>query len=166
MASGTFSETYTVADIGKVVDCFAADFDMMAQSTGLRTREDVKDTSADVKHMAERGYLKVVNLYLRDAVGTITRAAKYEVSTNGGALTASRPGNALWPRTPGGMLCVYVEYAQTWWDLPQPRKDAFKKELSKTWGAITLDTSFPHLTRSADRSYVSNGYAFHKSVFQ
>ena len=60
----TYSTTYTTADIGKVIDCFAADFDMVAQSTGLRTREDARAVSADVKTMAQNGYLAEVDLVL------------------------------------------------------------------------------------------------------
>jgi hypothetical protein len=165
MASESYTHSYTIIDIGKVLDSFAADFDMVAQSTGLRTRQDVQETSSDVKRMAQHGYLKIVNLYLRDIAGTITRAAKYDVSTNGGSLTGARPGNALWPRTPGGMLCVYVEHNGEWSALSDASRLAFNQSLNKTWGSYALDTSFPRLTRSADRSYVSNGYALTKSVF-
>jgi hypothetical protein len=165
MASETYSYSYTVADIGKVLDNFAADFDMIAQSTGLRTREDVRETSADVKLMAEYGYLSVVNLYLRDAGGTIIRAAKYEVNTNGGGLAASRPGNSLWPRTAGGTLCVYVEYNSAWSSLSDLQRSNFRARLQRPWGSYSLDTSFPRLVRQSDRNYVSNGYALQKSAY-
>src|SRR4051812_11923474 len=102
----TYSTTYTTADIGKVVDCFAADFDMVAQSTGLRSRENARAVADDVKTFAQHGYLVDVNLCLQDAFGRIVRAAKYEVSTNASLWTAQRPGNNLWPRTPGGDLVV------------------------------------------------------------
>ena len=36
--SESVSETYTIADIGKVIDCVAADLDMLTQSTGLLSR--------------------------------------------------------------------------------------------------------------------------------
>lgn len=166
MASETYTQSYTVADIGKVIDQFAADFDMAHQSTGLRTREDVRMTTGDVKRMAERGFLSAVNLYLQDGNGRIPVATKYEVSTNGGALTASRPGNMLWPRTPGGTLALLVEYSPAWWGLPENKKAEFKKELKVQWGTSNIDPSFPGLSRSVDRSYVSNGYALNKSVYK
>ncbi len=65
----TLTQTYTIADIGKVIDCFAADLDMNAQSTGLLTRDLVKQYAADVKAMAQKGYLVEANIVLQDAVG-------------------------------------------------------------------------------------------------
>jgi hypothetical protein len=167
--SETYTEsstrTFTIADVGKVLDCFAADLDGMGQSTGLRTRENTKAVAADVKVMAQQGYLAEVNLYLNDAQGKTIRAAKYVVSTNGASLTASRPGNYLWPRTPGGQLNVHVTFSQTWWMLTDPQKTSFRQRLGLQWGILNLDTSFPMLIRHNDRNYVSNGFGLQKSVF-
>src|SRR5712692_7739881 len=117
MYSETELETYTMADIAKVIDCVAADLDMNAQSTGLLSRDLVKQYAADVKAFAQRGYLSEANIVLRNAAGQTIRAAKYEVATDGTSLTAHRPGNNLWPRTPGGALVVVVQYSQNWHDL-------------------------------------------------
>jgi hypothetical protein len=106
-----------------------------------------------------------VNLYLKDTNGKTIRAAKYEVSTDGASLAASRPGNYLWPRTPGGQLKVHVTYSQTWWQLSETQKTNFKQHLRMQWGTNDLDTSFPMLTRHSDRNYVSNGFGLKKSVF-
>lgn len=167
--SVTYSEsvtrTFTTADVGKVLDCFAADLDGMGQSTGLRTRENTKAVAADVKLMAQEGCLAEVNLYLKDTNGKTIRAAKYEVSLNGASLTASRPGNYLWPRTPGGNLCVHVTYSQAWRNLSETQKANFKRRLGLEWVTVNLDTSFPMLTRHSDRNYVSNGFGLQKSVF-
>ena len=62
--SESLTQTYTIADIGKVVDCLAADLDMNAQSTGLLTREQVTTYAADVKAMAQSGYLLEANIVL------------------------------------------------------------------------------------------------------
>ena len=167
--SETYSEsvtrTFTIADIGKVLDCFAADLDGMGQSTGLRSRENTKAVAADVKLIAQNGYLSEVNLYLTNASGTTIRAAKYAVSTDGSSLTASRPGNYLWPHTPGGRLGVHVTYSANWRALSPTQKDAFRQRLELQWGTLDLDTSFPMLTRRSDRNYVSNGFGLQKSVF-
>jgi len=160
------SRTFSVADIGKVLDCFAADFDGIAQSTGLRTRENAQNTATDVKSMALRQYLKEVNIFLTSTDGVPIRAAKYEVSTNTGTLKADRPGNFLWPRTPGGELNLLVTYTKLWIDLSPIQKAAFKKQLFGTWGPSDVDPDFPMLTRSHDRSYVSNGYGMNKSTFK
>ena len=167
--SETYSEstthTFTMADVGRVLDCFAADFDGMGQSTGLRSREDTKAIAADVKLMAQSGYLVEVNIYLKNAAGTTTRAAKYQVNSNAGTLTASRPGNYLWPRTFGGQLCVHVTYTDAWWNLSELQKANFKYRLLRPWGTLNLDTSFPMLIRVFDRNYVSNGFGLQKTLF-
>src|SRR5271170_4316684 len=99
MYTETQSQTFTIADIGKVIDCFAADLDMNSQSTALLTRDLVKQYAADVKAIAQKGYLLEANIVLRDAAGNVMRAAKYEVNTEAGSLVASRPGNNRWPAT-------------------------------------------------------------------
>jgi hypothetical protein len=160
------TQTYTVADIGKVIDCVAADLDMNAQSTGLLSRDSVKRYAEDVKLMAEKGYLFEANIVLEDASGEVIRAAKYEVSTDASTLTARRPGNNLWPRTPGGELFMVVRYSQKWQNLTDSQRLNFRQTLSVGWSTINTDLSFPSLTRSADRNYVSNGWGVSKSNFQ
>jgi hypothetical protein len=165
-ATQSLSVSFTVADIGKVIDCFAADLDMNAQSTGLLGWEAVRQSADDVKLMAQKGYLVEANIVLEDPSGTIIRAGKYEVATNAGTLTAQRPGNNLWPRTPGGQLYVVVRYSQTWRNLTDTQRAAFVKTLNTSWSAASTDLSFPGLTRSSDRSYVSNGWGVTKSVYK
>jgi len=157
--------TYTIADIGKVIDCFGADLDMTSQSTGLLTRELVKRYAADVKAMAQSGYLLEANIVLRNSAGAVIRAAKYEVSTDASSLTSSRPGNSRWPSTPAGELSVVVRNSQKWRALTDPQREFFRKNLSTNWSASSTDLSFPALTRSVDRSYISNGWGVTKSVF-
>jgi hypothetical protein len=161
----TESQTYTIADIGKVIDCFAADLDMNAQSTDLLTRDRANDIAADVKAMAQSGYLREANIVLHDSTGRPIRAAKYEVVTGTLALAAQRPGNNLWPRTPGGFLTVVVRYAQLWSDLAEAKKQQFRARLRIGWTSSATDLSFPTLTRSSDRSYSSNGWGVTKSLY-
>lgn len=162
----TESTTYTTADIGKVFDCFAADFDMCAQSTGLLTRESVRTTAADIKLMAQRGYVSTVNLCLEDADGKIIRAAKYVVSKDASLWTAQRPGNNLWPKTPGGALNPVVTYTNAWQSLTATQQSSFMASLNQSWTDTDIDTSFPNLTRSADRDYASNGYGLRKTIYK
>jgi hypothetical protein len=161
----TVAETYTVADIGKVIDCIAADLDMNSQSTGLLSRDTVKIYAADVKLMAQRGYLREANIVLKNSAGVVIKAAKYEVSTDASTLTAQRPGNNLWPPTPGGELSIVVQYSPKFGALTTAQKEALNEALSTTWSTSTTDLSFPALTRASDRSYVSNGWGVTKSIF-
>jgi hypothetical protein len=161
----TLTQTYTIADIAKVIDCFAADLDMTAQSTGLLSRDLVKKYAADVKAMAQSGYLLEANIVLHDEAKNVIRAAKYEVSTNTGTLTASRPGNNLWPAMPKGELSVVVKNSQKWLDLTDTQRQTFRGTLNTSWTSSSTDLSFPALTRTADRNYVSNGWGVTKSVY-
>lgn len=154
----TYSQTYTVADVGKVIDCFAADLDMVAQATGLWSRDDARTAADDIKLMAQNDYLKEVNICLLDANGTPLRASKYEVSTDGSLLMAQRPGNNMWPRIAGAKLTVVVVQTRAW-------SASFAAKLSSGWGDCEMDTTFPYLTRQVDRNYVSNGYGLRKSVY-
>lgn len=159
------TQTYTVADIGKVIDCFAADLDMTSQSTGLLSRNLVKQYAADVKAMAQAGYLGEANIVLKDSAGNIVRAAKYEVSTDAASLSASRPGNNRWPATPGGELSIVLQNSQKWQNLTDAQRAAFDKTLGTSWIPSNTDVSFPGLTRYTDRNYVSNGWGVKKSVY-
>ena len=162
----TLTQTYTIADIGKVIDCFAADLDMTAQSTGLLTKERVTRYASDVKLMAQLGYLQEVNIVLKDSAGADIRAAKYEVATDAASLTASRPGNNLWPALPSGELTVIVRYSPKWRSMTQPQQAVFRAKLGLTWLDSSTDLSFPSLTASVDRDYVSNGWGMTKSVYR
>jgi Bacterial HORMA domain family 1 len=159
------TESYTVADIGKVIDCIAADLDMNSQSTGLLTRETVKKYAADVKLLAQRGYLREANIVLKNSAGTVIKAAKYEVSTDSSILKAQRPGNNLWPRTPGGELSIVVQYSTKYRALTITQLQSLASELCTTWSPSSTDLSFPTLTRAADRTFVSNGWGVTKSIF-
>jgi Bacterial HORMA domain family 1 len=162
----SLTQTYTIADIGKVIDCFAADLDMTSQSTGLLNRDLVKKYAADVKAMAQNGYLLEANIVLKNAVGNVIHAAKYEVNTNAASLTASRPGNNRWPATPGGELSIVLQNSKKWSDLTESQKSAFNQTLNTSWVASSVDLTFPALSRTADRNYVSNGWGVLKSVYQ
>jgi hypothetical protein len=162
----SLTETYSVADIGKVIDCVAADLDMNAQSTALLTREVARNCAADVKSMAQKGYLTEANVVLKDASGVVKKAAKYEVATDASTLTAQRPGNNLWPRMPGGELCVVVRYSQKWRNLTDAQRTAFMQTMATGLSPSNIDLSFPSLSRTADRNYVSNGWGVVKSVYK
>ena len=154
----TASYTYTTADVGKVVDCFAADLDMVAQATGLWSREDARKVADDIKLMAQNDYLKEVNICLLDAEDEPLRASKYEVAADGSLQAAQRPGNNMWPRIAGTSLEVVFLKKRSW-------PTSFAARLVCSWGSTSLDINFPHLTRQVDRNYVSNGYGFRKSAY-
>ncbi len=159
MTTGTYTATYTVVDIRRVVDCFAADYDMIAQATGLASQGLVTDTVHDVKLLAEMEYLGGVDIVLQDQYGRVVRAAKYTVSTDASLWAAERPGNNLWPRIARGSLVVVVSYTRKWWDLGEERRRRFQRE------HLRIDLSYPGLFGQVDRRYVSNAYGMERTSY-
>lgn len=166
--SGTQTITYSVVDVRKVVDCFAADFSMKAQATGLRSRDNVAEVVSDLKIFAENGYLDDVQLILKDADGTEIRGAVYTVSENAVGWSSDRPGNNLWPRTPGGTLKVLASMNQSWWDKSDTEKSAFisKNSMYSSWSKNTDGTSLANLRPSTGQRYASNGYGLQRTNYE
>jgi hypothetical protein len=163
MSTYTLSSTYTTVDVGKVVDRFTADYHMIAQSTGLGTREQVVNVAHDVKLMAKRGYLDAVSIVLTNNSGKVVRANKYTVSTDASGWTCDRPGDNLWPRQIGGILEIVVSYSSTWWALTDQQRRSFKDgECIISWTASDVDTNFPGLASTVDRRYSSNAYGMER----
>lgn len=165
--TATRTTTFTVADVRKVVDNFAADFLMMAQATGLRTRESVSATVSDLKIFAETGYLIDVSLFLFDKDGNKIRAAQYRVSQAASGWQSDRPGNNLWPRTEGGSLRVLGNLTSAWWSMTETQREAFIKDrgLNHPWSPAAWDTSLGGLTSSQGQKYASNGYGWERTDY-
>jgi hypothetical protein len=167
VTTATYTSTYTVVDVRKVVDCFAADYDMVAQSTGLETTQRVTDTVHDVKLLAEHGYLDRVDIVLNDALGQTVRAAKYVVSTSASLWPSERPGNSLWPRTLGGSLTVVVSYTEKWRNLGQAGQQSFRQTyLRIAWTSSSINLAYPGLTGLLDRRYASNAFGVERTSYR
>lgn len=164
-AIATRTVTYTAVDIRKVVDSFAADFSMKAQSTGLRSRESVANVVSDLKIFAEHEYLTEVQLMLKDSSGEVLRATVYEVSTQAVGWTNDRPGNNLWPKMSGGSLYVLASLNQAWWNKSDDEKEAFirRHNLHSSWSPSTDTPSLLHLTSASGQRYASNGYGWQRT---
>src|SRR5437870_4104442 len=101
MATNTYTSTYTVADIRRVLGSFAADLAMMVQSSGVTgawTRSRLENLVADLVDFANAGYLAEVHVGLWND-GREIRAARYTPSTSAYGWINERPGGAIWPRT-------------------------------------------------------------------
>ena len=166
-STGTQTTTFTVADIRKVVDRFAADFSMMAQATGLHSRTSVENTVSDLKILAENRYLIAVKLILKDSNGTQIRAAVYNVSEAAAGWKSDRPGNNLWPNTPNGTLKVVATLTTEWWKKSESEIAGFVSAngMHSSWALTDEDTSFSGLTRSNGQRYESNGYGWERTNF-
>jgi len=162
----TISRTYTVADIKRVLDNFAADFGMIAQATGLQTRDYVDRTVADLKEFASAGYLKEIHLTLINTSGVQIRAACYVISTTASGWNSQLPGNNMWPRTPGGSLSVTAVWSENYKALDETSRSQFRQRLHTNWVPSSVDTQHSSLVGSFDRHYASNGWGLEKRIFQ
>lgn len=167
MSTGTYTRTYTLADIRRVLADFAADFAMLGQATGLRSRESVARTVGDLVGFAGAGYLLVVDVILWDAAGHKLRAAKYTVSTSATGWMSQRPGNNLWPLAPGGQLQVIATLSSAWWALDEVERaeERARWGIADPWSPTTIDTSHLDMTASVDRRYASNGFGVEKTAY-
>lgn len=168
MSTGTFTTTFTAVDIRKVVDNFAADYGMIAQSTNLQSRSDVDANVHDLKLFAENKYLESVVLILWDGHGNKLRARRYTVSESAIGWAADQPGDNMWPRTPGGRLQLIASLTPQWWQIDDNRKQQTKSMLGITggWAPTDADTSFSTMTATQDRRYVSNGYGLQRTTYR
>lgn len=168
MYTATRTTTYTVADIQWVLSNCAADLAMMAQATGLRSKENVAETVVDLIGLAAGGYLEEINIILWGANRMKLRAAKYVTSTSAIGWTSQRPGNSLWPRTPGGWLQVIATLSTDWWGLDEAGRERVRETLGikGVWAPTSVDTSHYDLTSTFDRSYARNGYGLQKTLYQ
>jgi len=164
--TGTFEATFTVADIKKVLDRFAADYAMIGQATGLRSREAVDKNVADIKIYAEAGYIHGIDITLFDAAGKELQAVQYKISDAAVGWTNQQPGNNMWPATPGGKLRIVLIMNKKWIDLGQAQQDEFERWCGLAWPSSTPDLTHQMLIKQFDRRYVSNSYGMEKNIFK
>ena len=166
-STGTQTTTYTRADIRKVVENFAADLSMIAQATGLRTRENVAQVVADLNIIAEEGYLIDVTLFLLDKDGNKIKVAIYEVAKSAVGWQSEMPGNNMWPRTTDGKLWIVANFTNGWWSKTDPEKEKFVKDkgMNFPWSKTDKDTSVTGLNSSSGQKYASNGYGWSRTNY-
>jgi hypothetical protein len=166
-STGTITSTFTVADVRKVLENFAADFSMMSLATGLRSRENVEQTVSDIRAFAEDGYLVEVKLILRNGQGVKIRGASYKVSESAAGWSSDRPGNNLWPYTPNGSLSVIVTLSYRWYQKTAEQQADYKRSRGFywSWDPTTEDTSFSGLTATAAQRYASGTYGWQRANY-
>lgn len=152
------SQTYTVADIEEVVLNLTADLVMIANSTQGWTTEKARDYAHDVEVLAKAGYLKYVDVTLFSN-SVEMKAVRFDVNTEAGSLTTSRPGGVLWPKVSNPYLRIILSYTS---DYTDTARDAMKGKLKIGWTPTNDDTSHSGLTSSGGRNYASNSYGMQR----
>jgi len=164
--TSTYSASYTVADIKRVFDRFAADYAMIGASTGLHDRGVVDRNITQIKVFAEAEYLYEIDITLFDVAGKELQAVQFRVSDSATSWSNQQPGNNFWPATPGGRLQLVVSFNSKWDKLSQQQRDDFRTAKGIAWPTNTNDLSHSTLVKALDRRYVSNGYGIEKNVFK
>lgn len=154
----TASATYTTTDIENVVLRVRADLAMIADSTGAWTPEKAADYAHDIEVLAKAGYLAWVDVTLLQNDIEL-KAVRFDVDTNVGTLSTSRPGGVLWPRVTGAELRIVISYTNAYTNEAQ---EATRGKLKIGWVASNADTSHSSLSSSGGRNYVSSTYGMQR----
>ena len=109
----TATATYTYVDIENVVRRVNTDLVMIADSTGCWTAEEARSYAHDIEVLAKAGYLAWVDVMLISN-GVEVKAVRFEVDTDAGSLTTSRPGGVLWPKIAGATLRIILNYSDAY----------------------------------------------------
>lgn len=168
MTTGTQTTTFTIADVRRVVNNFGADYFMIAQSTGLRSRTQVEETVTDLTIFADEGYLLAVVIILWDAQGNKIKGRRYVVSRTAVGWTSDGPGGNNWPKTLDGRLQIIATLSDTWWQLDENGQQSVKQRLGIVggWSRTSTDTSFKDMNGTQDRQFASNGFGMQRWTYQ
>jgi len=154
----TASTTYTTTDIENVVRRVRADLAMIADSTGAWTPQEAADYAHDIEALAKAGYLAWVDVTLLQ-YGAELKAVRFDVDTDAGALTTSRPGGVLWPRVTDAELRIVISYTNTY---TSAAREAMRSKLKIGWTKSYADTTHSGLNSSGSRNYVSSTYGMQR----
>lgn len=160
-SSSTKSFTYTNEDVTKVVRRFTTDLQMIADSTKTITQEKAKDYGADMEYLAQRGFLKMVDVTLFSG-STEIKAVQYAVEIGNKDLTSSRPGDVLWPVVKDATLRVIVTYTA---DYTAEQKAKHKSNLQINWTPTDESTDHLSLQQSGGRDYSSSAFGVTRKDF-
>jgi len=156
--TATRTATYTSVDVENVVRRVKADLTMIADSTGAWTAQQAADYAHDIEVLAKAGYLAWVDLTLLQ-YGIEKKAVRFNVDTDAGGLTTSRPGGVLWPRLAGATLRIIISYTEAYTD---EARRATSGKLKIGWTTSYDDTSHSKLSSSGGRNYVSSNYGMQR----
>lgn len=163
--SATYTDTYNRDDIRRVYASFAADYKIVAEWTGLHTREFIDETIGEIKALAEEQYLTEIHLQMKSALGVIREAAVFRVSTNASSWSSDRPGSLHWTKSDGDGLFLIVYYSQKWRDLTSAQREAFAKLHMPGWGTSSFNGDYGTMTQTTDRKYASRAYGLERTRY-
>ena len=160
-SSSTRTTTYTQEDVSKVVRRFTADLKMIAASSKSITEAKAAEYAHDVEYLAQRGYLKMVDVTLLSG-GVELKAVQYSVLIGSTDLTSSRPGDVLWPEIKDAFLRVLLTYTS---DYTAAIKVQVLPRLKIAWVPTNASTDHAALKESGGRDYSSNAFGVTRKDF-
>lgn len=163
-SSYSYSDSYTVTDIRKVMDKIHADMRMIAQYTRLWDQFYVDKVMADVMSFAEKDYIKRIRIRLIGSNDRNVRVYDYNIFKNTSGWTSDHAGGNLWSGI-ADRMSVTISYSSEWDALSESAKAKFQADLNLGWSTTTDDLSVDHLTLSPNRTYASNGYGAKKDIY-
>ena len=163
----TESRTYTTVDVRRVTSMFAADLDMMLETSAVSgwSRQRIADEVEAVSMFVDRGFAESIHVMLYDATGREIKAKRYTPTVGFGGLSAGRPGDAVWPRTLGGWVELVVATSSAFGELSPEQRQRFLQSLPGNWGTSNLDIRHLALVSANDRRYSSNQLAFERTSY-
>lgn len=164
----TQTGTYTVVDIKKAFEGFAADFRMIAQRTEKMSSALVEQYLNDITAWAEGKYLEYVDIALVDSNDKPIKATRFTIDESGKATQSDRAGGNDWPNSPNTRLVIILQNSDAWVALGTEKQQKFMidKNFKIQWGESKIDNSYSHLSKQGAQLYASKGYELKKDNFK
>ena len=160
-SSSTKTFTFTQEDVAKVVRRFTSDLRMIAESSKSMTEAKAAQYGHDVEYLAQRGYLKMVDVTLLSA-GAEVKAVQYVVQIGSNDLTPAKPGGVLWPEVSQPFLRIILSYTS---DYTAAVKEKTLPNLKIGWVSTDASTAHVSLKESGGRDYSSNAFGVARKDF-
>lgn len=160
-SSSTKTFTFTQEDVAKVVRRFTSDLRMIAESSKSMTEAKAAQYGHDVEYLAQRGYLKMVDVTLLSA-GAEVKAVQYVVQVGSTDLTPSKPGGVLWPEVSQPFLRIILSYTS---DYTAAVKEKTLPNLKIGWVSTDASTAHVSLKESGGRDYSCNAFGVARKDF-
>lgn len=160
-SSSTRTVTFTQEDVAKVVRRFTSDLKMIAESSKSMTEAEASKYGHDVEYLAQRGYLKMVDVTLLSA-GVEVKAVQYVVQVGSNDLSPSKPGGVRWPEVSQPFLRLILSHTN---DYTAAVKEKTRQNLEINWVSTDASTAHVSLKESGGRDYSSNAFGVTRKDF-
>lgn len=143
----------TQTETNKLYKPIATDFKIIARKTGLMDLAYCEKILYDIKVMITNDFLEKISLILDKPIYSPFKVKQFIIGTTSRTKN-DRPGNNDWEENEGERLHVVLSYTQLWLSKTVAEKDYFQKQNLKIgWVSSSIDTNFPHLSKTIAKRY-------------